>query len=138
MCVPGRVTVKFNAGLTAATLWEDNGAGEPGRQGEKQRVASAWQASSPDLEEMAIEEKLSPPTISGTGMRVCFQSAASVRLRGKLLEADQAFLQSKKWARENRRIFIEAPRGEGLPGEEEGILLELLAPLYRLNDVLVA
>ncbi len=57
----------------------------------------------------------------------------SLQLRLHLLDIANAFLQGNKLQRPRGRLFVEIPAG-GLPGVEEGSVIELISPVYGLND----
>lgn len=86
----------------------------------------------PDLLDLIRSGSLSTPTVSSASVKMGFQLSASYRFRVNLIDIAQAFLQGKPLNRAEP-IFVELPPG-GLPGEPDGVLLELLTGVYGLSD----
>ena len=54
-----------------------------------------------------------------------------------LLDIANAFIQGTRLSQPKGKLFVEAPR-DGLPGVAPGSLIELVRPIYGLNDAPMA
>ena len=79
----------------------------------------------PDLCRLVEEQQLSSPPISTSTLQAGFQAIASSRLPLVFEDISSGFLQPGKPQRSAGRLFMEVPPG-GLPGVEEGSLIEIL------------
>ncbi|CAK9108923.1 Retrovirus-related Pol polyprotein from transposon RE2 (Retro element 2) (AtRE2) [Includes: Protease RE2 [Durusdinium trenchii] len=73
------------------------------------------------------------PTVTTATLSVVLQIAASSGWKAAVGDLKNAFMQSDKLVRPAGRLFCKQPRG-GLPGLQEGQLIEILAGAYRLGD----
>eukprot|EP00913_Durusdinium_trenchii_P000800 g747.t1 len=73
------------------------------------------------------------PTVTTATLSVVLQIAASSNWKAAVGDLKNAFMQSDKLVRPAGRLFCKQPRG-GLPGLQEGQLIEILAGAYGLGD----
>jgi hypothetical protein len=87
----------------------------------------------PDLLSLVREGKTTSPTISTNGKVTAKQTIASMKFVMQLGDVTGAFLESDELMRKKGKIYLSQPRG-GIPGLEPGQLLEVIKPIYGLND----
>ena len=104
-------------------------ADQPGEPPSKKSRLVVKGFADPDLH---VLEKYAP-TVSTQNLNVVLQAAASLRLRGACGVLKQAFTQSDPLKRKEGRLFMWQPTF-GLPGLEEGQLVEILHGVYGLVD----
>ena len=88
----------------------------------------------PDLSILAESGALASPTCSTMGRYLCLQLIASFKWVLELGDIKGAFLEAAPLERPNGPVFARQPPG-GLPGVEDStLLIEVLLPVYGLND----
>jgi hypothetical protein len=87
----------------------------------------------PDLLRLVREGRTASPTLSADGKRVLLQLIASLKFKLQVGDVHGAFLESDPLDRPEGPLYLKQPK-EGFPGLEPGQILEVVLPLYGLND----
>ena len=85
----------------------------------------------PDILDLIYNKKLAASTVSAEGKRLTLQVIASLRAELELADVAGAFMEADDLDRDGGPLFLLPPPEAGLP---EGSLLEIVKPLYGLND----
>eukprot|EP00959_Pyramimonas_sp_CCMP1952_P400068 8382276-Pyramimonas_sp.AAC.1 len=89
--------------------------------------------SDPDLLQLVRERKTSSPTLSHNGKVAVYQLLASNKFRMSIADVTGAFLVADELNRPMGKIYLRQPSC-GLPGLSPDQILEVVKPIYGLND----